>query len=679
MALNLGSIGEAWVNIRANLKTLDRDLKNIGMRIQRAGSGFNKVGRRVSLGLTLPIFLLGAQTVKTASQVQEMINLFEVTFEDASKDVANWAKVNAKAMQRSRFEFMQTASDFAAFLKPLGVASKAIVPMSKALTALTTDLSSFRNVAEKEVFIRLFSGLAGETEAVRRLGIDIGVASINIELLRLGIEKTSAEATQAEKVIARFNLIMRQTTDAQGDAVRTSLFFENQMRGLKAVMKDVAVVIGQKFLPAATKMVQELRKMGRRFVALDPAVQSGVLAIVAFVGVLGPAIIVIGLLLQAIGFAVAGFALLGPVLRVAITAIRFLFIGIQVVVIGFLGFFSTVPGLIIVSLTALISGFLVFGGTVIGFFKGLILAIKDAFISGFNNLITIPFQEQINKIGEILRLNPFSALRQIGGNLRIGVNDVIDPEFKDDMKKVIGDAMEGGKEDIEEFKKVATKAVAVVKSSFATIKDAVTDFLPDFSFDDFTLAGLGANFDDLLAQFAALTNAAGGLGGAIGKAADTAGDAWKDVMEDISASVEDGLIDAALAFKSFGEVALDVLRQIFAEIIRFALIRPFLVAIGLPVPVPGLEHGGDVRANEAVIVGEGGTELFVPNVSGKIIPNNRIHLGRDGDSRARGNINQEFNFPLVFPTQLEAFVRNVAGSAGRDGAIQVLRAREGKF
>jgi len=61
----------------------------------------------------------------------------------------------------------------------------------------------------------------------------------------------------------------------------------------------------------------------------------------------------------------------------------------------------------------------------------------------------------------------------------------------------------------------------------------------------------------------------------------------------------------------------------------------------------------------------------IPDRAGTVIPNNQLG--------GMGGISQEFNFPIAFPTQLEAFVRNVAGPAGRDGAIQLLRARQGRF
>lgn len=78
--------------------------------------------------------------------------------------------------------------------------------------------------------------------------------------------------------------------------------------------------------------------------------------------------------------------------------------------------------------------------------------------------------------------------------------------------------------------------------------------------------------------------------------------------------------------------------------------------------------GGPVTGGKAYLVGERGPELVVPGSSGTVVPNN-----------AMGGLNQTINIPLAFPQELEAYVRNVAGPAGRDAAMQIMRAQGGRF
>ncbi|KKL09569.1 hypothetical protein LCGC14_2564550, partial [marine sediment metagenome] len=429
-------LGDAVLELRTDDAAFTRGIKKAESQVKRLGRAFDdvgrkaqRIGRQLATFVTLPILAIGVASVKTASDIQEMQNLFDVTFGESAKGVEEWAARMATAMKRSRFDLMRTASDFAAFLKPLGVAPDQIVPMSKALTQLTTDIASFRNQADKEVFIRLFSGLAGETEAVRRLGIDIGENAIKQELLIQGFKGITSEATQGQKAMARFSLIMRQTTDAQGDAIRTSGSFENQTKELGATITDVRVEIGQRLLPVATRMVQKIIELGKTFLTLSDNVKSGTIAVVAFVAIIGPAIFAIGLLAHAVGFAITGLAFLGPVLRGLFLVFKGTLIAIQVVVISFLGLFATLPGIIITTIAAVLGGLFIFKDTIIGFFKGLVLAIKDAFVGGFNNLVVIPFQEAINALSDVLLQSPFTV--GAGLKFRMSVNDFIEPTFKD--------------------------------------------------------------------------------------------------------------------------------------------------------------------------------------------------------------------------------------------------------
>ncbi len=664
-------LGDAVLDLRTDDAAFTRGIKKAESQTRRLGRAFDDVGRKaqrigkqLSLFVTLPIIAIGVASVKTASDIQEMQNLFSVTFGSAADDVEDWAKRTATATNRSRFDLQRTAAEFAAFLKPLGVAPAQIVPMSKALTALTTDIASFRNQTDQEVFTRLFSGLAGETEAVRRLGIDIGETAIKAELLAQGFKGTTSEAEQSQKVIARFSLIMKQTADAQGDAARTIGSFENQAKGLSATITDLRVEIGQRLLPVATRMVQKARDLGRDFLALSDDVKSGTIAVAAFVAIIGPAIITIGLMIRAIGFAIRGFAFLLPAIKLIGKGIGLMFKGIRSATVRFVAFFGGIPLAITAALAALFGVFFIFKDTIIGFFKGLVLAIADAFVGGFNNLVVIPFQEAVNALSDVLLTSPLTAAA--GVKFRIGVNDIIEPTFADDMKTVMAEAAENGRREMESFKAFAVKAVGVVKTKFGEIGGAIADFLPDLELADFSLENIGSQFDTLLARFAALNAAQSGVADAAGSAASEASDAWKQFAEEIGTTIEDNLTRALTNFREFGDAAMSILNEVLAALVRIAVVRPILAAFGLP----SFAHGGR-HPNAPFIAGERGPELIVPDRAGTVIANK--------DIGGLGGIRQEFNFPMVFPTQLEAFIRNTAGPAGRDAAIQVLRAERGKF
>lgn len=89
--------------------------------------------------------------------------------------------------------------------------------MSKNLTQLGYDLSSFFNISYEDAFQKLQSGISGELEPLRRLGYDLSVARLQQEALNLGIEKSVMEMTQAGEISAS---VLRHYDTGYGGAGR---------------------------------------------------------------------------------------------------------------------------------------------------------------------------------------------------------------------------------------------------------------------------------------------------------------------------------------------------------------------------------------------------------------------------------------------------------------------------
>ena len=122
--------------------------------------------------------------------------------------------------------------------------------MSKNLTQLGYDLSSFFNISVEDSMQKLQSGISGELEPLRRLGYDLSQARLEAVALSLGIDKSVSSMTQAEKAELRYYAIMTQVTTAQGDLARTLEAPANQLRILKAQVEMAGRAIGNIFIPA---------------------------------------------------------------------------------------------------------------------------------------------------------------------------------------------------------------------------------------------------------------------------------------------------------------------------------------------------------------------------------------------------------------------------------------------
>lgn len=99
-----------------------------------------------------------------------------------------------------------------------------------------------------------------ETEGikVRAVGYDLSQAKLEAIALSLGIDKTIASMTQAEKSQLRYYAIMTQVTQVQGDMARTLEFPANQLRIFASATEQAARAIGNIFIPVINKALPYL-------------------------------------------------------------------------------------------------------------------------------------------------------------------------------------------------------------------------------------------------------------------------------------------------------------------------------------------------------------------------------------------------------------------------------------
>ena len=205
--------------------------------------------------LTTGIGKLGAGLVKMGSDAEEMESKFNVVFGTGAADAKDALDEFGNAVGRNTFELMEMASTVQDTFVPLGFARDEAAGMSLELTKLAVDMGSFNNVADAEVMLALQSAIVGNHETMRKYGVVITQATLEQELMRMGVADSIKEATEQEKVQARLNLIMAGTTDAQGDAAETAGSWANTMRGLKATLAEAATTMGSHLLPVVLPLL----------------------------------------------------------------------------------------------------------------------------------------------------------------------------------------------------------------------------------------------------------------------------------------------------------------------------------------------------------------------------------------------------------------------------------------
>lgn len=258
-------VGSAFISVGLSTKGLGGDIKKAFSGVdsegsnagKRAGGGFKAgfVGMIAGAvgALGIGTFLKGA--VSEASGLGESINAVNVVFGKASKGVQQLGKESAKSLGLSNLEFNNLAVRFSSFAGSIAGPGGDVTGTLKSMTGRAADFASVMNLDVAEAAELFQSGLAGESEPLRAFGIDLSAAAVEAFALKEGITKSAGSMTEAEKVQARYGLLMQQTSKTQGDFANTSGSLANQQRILSSSWKNTQAAIGALFLPTLEKVV----------------------------------------------------------------------------------------------------------------------------------------------------------------------------------------------------------------------------------------------------------------------------------------------------------------------------------------------------------------------------------------------------------------------------------------
>lgn len=179
----------------------------------------------------------------------ESLNLFATTLGDRAQEAMDWVNMFSDALYLDPSNVMQYMGTFDSLIEGLGVGADDAYLMSQQLTQLTYDLSSFKNLDIETAFEKLRSGIAGELEPLRSVGVALSEATLQELAYTLGIEKSVSAMNEAEKAQLRYIQIMRSSADWQADMGKTLMSPANAIRVVKEQFGLLARAIGNVFIP----------------------------------------------------------------------------------------------------------------------------------------------------------------------------------------------------------------------------------------------------------------------------------------------------------------------------------------------------------------------------------------------------------------------------------------------
>lgn len=244
-------------NVKKINSTLDQTKKTIN-KTNKKGNFIDNLFSGTSGGVLKTGLLIAAIQklgttiggfVNESNSYIENMNLFTVSMGEMADKAKEFTNNFSKALGIDSSNIMRYMGLFNSLIEGFGISSDVAYTMSKNLTQLSYDLSSFLNISIEDAMQKLKSGISGEIEPMRAIGVALDEASLQETAYALGIDRRVSSMTRAQKTELLYYQIMSRTTKMQGDMARTLLQPANAIRVLQQRFTLLARSIGNIFLP----------------------------------------------------------------------------------------------------------------------------------------------------------------------------------------------------------------------------------------------------------------------------------------------------------------------------------------------------------------------------------------------------------------------------------------------
>ena len=274
------TLEELQVVISATTKPLQNELKKVSTQLKGLESTTNKsmgglqksvdktasnVGKvfgklrttLIALGIGKALkdsFNLARTYEASVQQVNRMFGLYSGALE-------KWVQQNAKTFGMARADAMKYASIYGNLVRSFEQDGAKMTQYTTDLMKATTIIASNTGRTVADVSERIRSGILGNTEAIEDLGIYAQVAMLKTTnaFKQIANGRSWEQLTFQEQQQIRVMSILEQTSNQFGDSIQNNMNY--QLMQLTATLKNVALNIGQAFMPIVSVVVPILNTM----------------------------------------------------------------------------------------------------------------------------------------------------------------------------------------------------------------------------------------------------------------------------------------------------------------------------------------------------------------------------------------------------------------------------------
>jgi len=235
--------------LQTGLQQAQRSLTVFSGSASSSLAGFSVLARAKSMIAAAGIGYGIKKAIESAMDVTESESLFNVSMGSMAAAARQWSDNLQQTLGLNAYEVRKNVGLFYNMTTSMGLARDKAYEVSTGISKLAYDMASFYNISNEQMFEKLQSGLSGEVEPLKRLGVVVSETQTKMWAYKTGLVKVGAELNEQQKIMARYGTIMEQTKNAQGDLARTITSPSNQLRLLSGQLQLVMINLGNAFVP----------------------------------------------------------------------------------------------------------------------------------------------------------------------------------------------------------------------------------------------------------------------------------------------------------------------------------------------------------------------------------------------------------------------------------------------
>lgn len=296
-----------------NLKSLKEEMRDFGSvanqqlqvageKVKEFGDKLTNIGSQMTAKVTAPVVAGFTLALNAASDYEENLNKLEVAFGDYADEVRDFTDNAQMDYGLSKKDASDSAAAFGALAKGIGFAEQESASMAVELTKLSSDLASYFNTDIEDAAGALEGIFTGNAQSLKRFGVVMTDVNLKEFALELGMTaKQYANLGAEDKAMLRFQYVMSQTADAQGDFARTNDGTANSLKSLSASVEDLTTAIGEQLIPIVVPIIQKITEFISKLSQLDEGTLDMIVKIGLIAAALGPILMIVGTIVKSFG------------------------------------------------------------------------------------------------------------------------------------------------------------------------------------------------------------------------------------------------------------------------------------------------------------------------------------------------------------------------------------------